>query len=258
MAISSPSVINLDLNLALTTQPNVMPSVWLDVPDAHPAVPAICPNLSLTFDNRPITLHDSVLLHDSTAVAVAKGFVLPRDRALLTDKSDTDVVNDSLAFSIQCAVSTSDMARRLLVRNEEMGFLRNQIVVLQRMLKYYKQKHMELNHENIQLKKLVLSYADNLGPKIEEMENDTKRIHREYEKLQVDVHKYHASLRPSSSQVLYLNWCFLLNTPLYVLFMILLILSFLCAEIIFWNSTSAHPYDQTLMQTLFFFFFYSY
>jgi hypothetical protein len=66
--------------------------------------------LSLTFDNRPITLHDSVLLHDSTAVAVAKGFVLPRDRALLTDKSDTDVVNDSLAFSIQGAVSTSDMA----------------------------------------------------------------------------------------------------------------------------------------------------
>jgi predicted RNase H-like nuclease (RuvC/YqgF family) len=86
-----------------------------------------------------------------------------------------------------------------------MGFLRNQIVVLQRMLKYYKQKHMELNQENIQLKKLVLSYADNLGPKIEEMENDTKRIHREYEKLQVDVHKYHTSHRPSSSQVLYSN-----------------------------------------------------
>jgi hypothetical protein len=69
-----------------------MPSIRLDVPDAHPAVPAICPNLSLTFDNRPITLHDSVLLHDSTAVAVAKGFVLPRDRALLIDKSDTDVL----------------------------------------------------------------------------------------------------------------------------------------------------------------------
>jgi hypothetical protein len=204
MATSSPSVINLDLNLALTTQPNVMPSVWLDVPDAHPAVPAICPNLSLTFDNRPIILHDSVLLHDSTAVAVAKGLVLPRDRALLIDKSDTDVVNDSLAFSIQGAVSTSDMAR-LLVRNEEMGFLRNQTVVLQRMLKYYKQKHIELKQENTQLKKLVLSYADDLGPKIQGMENDTKRLHREYEKLQVDVHKYHTSHRPSSSQVLYSN-----------------------------------------------------
>jgi hypothetical protein len=243
MVTSSPSVINLDLKLVLTAQPNVMPSVWLDVPDAHPAVPAICPNLSLTFDNRPITFHDSVLLHDSTAVAVAKGFVLPRNRALLVDKSDTDVVNDSLAFSIQGAVSTSDVVRRLLVRNEEMGFLRNQIVVLQRILKYYKQKHIELKQENTQLKKLVLSYADDLGPKIQGMENDTKRLHREYEKFQVDVQKYNTSLRPSSSQVLYLNWCFRLITPLYVLFMILLILSFLCAEVIFWNSTSAHPYD---------------
>jgi hypothetical protein len=204
MVTSSPSV-NLDLNLAPTTQSNVMPSVRLDVPDAHHAVPAICPNLSLTFDNHPITLHDSVLLHDSTAVAVAKGFVLPCDRALLIDKSDTDAVNDSSAFSIKGAVSTSDLARRLLVRNEEMGFLRNQIGVLQRLLKYYKQKHIELRQENTQLKKLVLSYADDLGPKIQRMENDTKRIHREYEKLQVDVHKYHASFRPSSSQVLYLN-----------------------------------------------------
>jgi hypothetical protein len=256
MATSSSSVINLDLNLALTAQPNVMPSVRLDVPDAHPAVPAICPNLSLTFDNRPITLHDSVLLHDSTAVAVAKGFVLPRDRALLIDKSDTDVVNDSLAFSIQGAVSTSDMARRLLVRNEEMEFLRNQIVVLQRMLKYYKQKHIELRQENTQLKKLVLSYADDLGPKIEEMENDTKRLHREYEKLQVDVQKYHTSLRPSSSQVLYLNWCFLLITPLYVLFMILLILSFLCAEVISWNSTLRSPLRPVSYANIFFFFSY--
>jgi hypothetical protein len=254
MATSSPSV-NLDLNLASTAQSNVMPSIRLDVPDAHPAVPAICPNLSLTFDNRPITLHDSVLLHDSTAVAVAKGFVLPRDRALLIDKSDTDVVNDSLAFSIQGAVSTSDLARRLLVRNEEMKSLRNQTGVLQRLLKYYKQKHMELKQENTQLKKLVLSYAEDLGPKMLETEKDTKRLQQEYEKLKFDVQRFHTSLRPSSSKVLYLNWCFLLNTPLYVLFMILLILSFLCAEVIFWNSTSAHPYDQSLMQT---FFFYSY
>jgi hypothetical protein len=27
---------------------------------------------------------------------------------------------------------------------------------------------------------------------------------------------------------------------------------FFCAEVIFWNNTSAHPYDQSLMQTFFF------
>jgi hypothetical protein len=116
------------------------------------------------------------LLQNSTAVAVARGFVLPCDQALLIDKSNTDAVNDSLAFSIQGAVSTSDLARRLHVRNEEIKFLRNQTGVLQRLLKYYKQKHMELKQENTQLKKLVVSYAEDLGPKILETEKDTKRL----------------------------------------------------------------------------------
>ena len=80
------------------------------MPDAHPEVPAIRLDLrampfdvwqpNFTFDNRPITLHDSALLHDSTTVAVARGFVLPRYQALLIDKSDTDTINDLLAFSI--------------------------------------------------------------------------------------------------------------------------------------------------------------
>jgi hypothetical protein len=206
---------NFDLNVASTAKPIVMPSVRLDVPNVHPAMPAIHPNIStmpsdvwhpnFTFDNRPITLHDSVMLHDSTAVAVAKGFVLPRDQSLLIDKSDTDIVNDSLAFSIQGAISTFDLARRLHVQNEEMGFLRNQNRVLQRLLKYYKQKHMELKQENTQLKNLALSYAEDLGPKIQGMEKDTKCLQQQYEKLQVDIQRYHTSLRPSSSKVLYLN-----------------------------------------------------
>jgi hypothetical protein len=193
----------------------VMPDVQLDVPDAHPEVPTIHPDIlamssdvwhpNFTFDNRPITLRDSVLLHDSTALAIARGFILPHDQALLIDKSDTDAVNDSLAFSIQGAVSTSDLARRLYVRNEEIKSLRNQTGVLQRLLKYYKQKHMKLKQENTQLKKLVLSYAEYLGPKILETEKDTKRLQQQYEKLQIDVQRFHTSLRPSSSKVLYLN-----------------------------------------------------
>lgn len=209
MVASFSSVNAIDLNAPPTTQPIVMPNARPEVPNVHPEVPAIClgfpaipsdvwqPNF--TFDNRPITLHDSVLLHDSTAVAVARGFVLPRDQALLIDKSDTDAINDSLAFSIQGAVSTSDLARRLHVRNEEVKSLRNQTGVLQRLLKHYKQKHMELKRENSQLKKLVLSYAEGLRPKIQEMKKDTKRLQQQYEKLQVDVQNCHTSLRPSSS-----------------------------------------------------------
>jgi hypothetical protein len=68
-----------------------------------------------------------------------------------------------------------------------MRFLRNQTGVLQQMLKYYKQKHMKLKQENSQLKKLALSYAEDLGPKIQEMEKDSKCLQQQYKKLQVDV-----------------------------------------------------------------------
>ena len=65
--------------------------------------------------------------------------------------------------------------------------MRNQAGVLQQLLKHYKQKHMELKQENSQMKKLVLSYAEGLRPKIQEMKKDTKRLQQQYEKLQVDV-----------------------------------------------------------------------
>ena len=135
MVASFSSVNTIDLNALLTAQPIVVPNARPEVSDAHPEVPVIRPDFpamlsyvwqpNFTFDNRPITLHDYVLLHDSTTVAVAKGFVLPRDQALLIDKSDTDAINDSLAFSIQGAVLAFDLARRLHVRNEEMKSLRN-------------------------------------------------------------------------------------------------------------------------------------
>ena len=203
------SVNTIDLNAPPTAQPIVMPNARLEVLDAYLEVLAICPNfpamlsdvwqLNFTFDNRPIMLHDFVLLYDSTVVAVVRGFVLSCDQALLIDKSDTNAINDLLAFSIQGAVSAFDLARRLHVRNEEMKSLRNQTGVLQRLLKHYKQKHMELKYENSQLKKLVLSYSEGLRPKIQEMKNDTKRLQQQYEKLQVDVQNCHISLRPSSS-----------------------------------------------------------
>jgi septation ring formation regulator EzrA len=91
----------------------------------------------------------------------------------LVDRSDVDTVNNSLAFNIQGAASVSDMAQRLSVRNEDMKILRNQIGVLKRLLKYYKQKHVDLKQENNELKKLVVSYAEDLGIKVVEMEKTT-------------------------------------------------------------------------------------
>jgi hypothetical protein len=105
-----------------------------DIPVDHPNKPVVYPDVwqpTFVFDNHPITIHDSVMLNDSIAMAVAKGLVTPQDQRLLVDRSDADAVNNSLAFSIQDVASIFDMARRLSVRNKEMKILWNQVGVLQ-------------------------------------------------------------------------------------------------------------------------------
>jgi chromosome segregation ATPase len=110
-----------------------------------------------------------------------------------------------LAFSIQGAASVSDMARRLSARNEEMKILRNQVGVLKQPLKHYKQKYMDLKQENDELKKLVESYAEDLGIKVVEMEMTTAYLEQQQKKLQVDVQECRASFCRSSSQVPHLK-----------------------------------------------------
>jgi hypothetical protein len=94
MVDSLSTINNIDLNVALTAQPIVMPNVQLDVldvhlevPVVHPDMPAMPPNIwqpNFTSENHHITIHDSFMLHDSTAVAVARGLLTPRDQILLT------------------------------------------------------------------------------------------------------------------------------------------------------------------------------
>jgi hypothetical protein len=216
MAASLSSVNNIDLNITPAAEPIVMPNVQPELPVVHlevhvaqpdiladhPSEPAVQPDVwqpTFVFENRHISIHDSVMLNDSIAMAVAKGLVTPRDQRLLVDRSDIDAVNDSLAFSIQGAASVVDMAQRLSVRNEEMKILRNQIGVLKRLLKNYKQKHMDLKQENNELKKMVVSYAEDFGLKVVEMEKTTVRLQQQQQKLQVDVQECRASFRQSSS-----------------------------------------------------------
>jgi 2C-methyl-D-erythritol 2,4-cyclodiphosphate synthase len=175
-----------------------LPVAHSDIPVDHPNKLAIHPDVwqpTFVFDNRPITIHDSVMLNNLIAMAVAKGLVTPRDQRLLANRSDADAINDSLAFSIQGAASIFDMARRLSVRNKKMKILRNQVGVLKRLLKNYKQKHMDLKRENNELKKLVVSYAEDLGIKVVEMENTTTRLQQQPKRLQVNVQECRASFR---------------------------------------------------------------
>ncbi|KAM1720973.1 hypothetical protein TB2_022133 [Malus domestica] len=60
-----------------------------------------------------LTVGDSVMKNDMTAAVVAQNLVTPKDNRLLSKRSDKLVVKDSLALSVQCAGSVSNMAQRL-------------------------------------------------------------------------------------------------------------------------------------------------
>ncbi|KAM1000459.1 hypothetical protein ACFX2A_007205 [Malus domestica] len=58
----------------------------------------------------PLTVRDSVVKNDITATVVARNLVTSKDNRLLSKRSDELAVKDSLALSVQCAGSVSNMA----------------------------------------------------------------------------------------------------------------------------------------------------
>ncbi|KAM2050798.1 hypothetical protein ACFX16_032489 [Malus domestica] len=61
----------------------------------------------------PLTVGDSVMKNDMTATVVARNLLTPKDNRLLSKRSDELAVKDSLALSVQCAGSVSNMAQCL-------------------------------------------------------------------------------------------------------------------------------------------------
>ncbi|CAN6685911.1 unnamed protein product [Malus baccata var. baccata] len=147
--MSSPSNCHFDLNLG---EEAAMPSpdnIW-------------CPSfISLT---GPLTIEDSVMKNDMTAAVVARNLVTPKDNRLLSKQSDELAVKDSLAHSVQCAGSVSNMAQRLFARTRQVESLAAEVMSL-------KQEIKGLKHENKQLHKLAHNYAINMKRKIDQIQN---------------------------------------------------------------------------------------
>ncbi|KAM2467689.1 hypothetical protein FF1_009441 [Malus domestica] len=61
-----------------------------------------------------LTVRDSVIKNDITATVVARNILTPKDNRIFSKRSDELAVQDSLAFSIQCASSVSNIGQRLL------------------------------------------------------------------------------------------------------------------------------------------------
>ncbi|KAM2994264.1 hypothetical protein FF2_046257 [Malus domestica] len=152
--MSGPSDRRFDLNLGEGAAPPSPDNIWRP---------------SLISPTGPLTVGDSVMKNDMTAAVVARNLVTPRDNRLLARRSDELAVKESLAFSVQCAGSVSNMAQRLFAQTRHVESLAAEIQSL-------KEEIRGLKHENKQLHKLAHNYATNMKRKIDQLQETDGQI----------------------------------------------------------------------------------
>ncbi|KAM2013097.1 hypothetical protein ACFX1T_024848 [Malus domestica] len=117
----------------------------------------------------PLTVEDSVMKNDMTTGVVVRNLVTPKDNRLLSKRSDELAVKDSLALSVQCAGSMSNMTQRLFALTRQVKSLAAEVMSL-------KQEIRGLKHENKQLHRLAHNYATNMKRKIDQMQESDGQI----------------------------------------------------------------------------------
>ncbi|KAM2767235.1 hypothetical protein COP1_023057 [Malus domestica] len=136
-----------------------------------------------------LTVGDSVMKNDMTAAVVAKNLLTPKDNRLLSKRFDELAVKVSLALSVQCAGSVSNMAQHLFARTRQVESLAAEVISL-------KQKIRRLKHENKQLHRLVHDYATNMKRKLDQLEESDGQILLDHQRF---VGLFQRHLLPSSS-----------------------------------------------------------
>ncbi|KAM2115463.1 hypothetical protein ACFX1Q_023896 [Malus domestica] len=137
----------------------------------------------------PLTIGDFVMKNDMTAAVVARNLLTPKDNRLLSKRSDELAVKDSLALSVQCAGSVSNMAQRLFARTRQVESLAAEVISL-------KQKIRGLKHENKQLHRLAHDYATNMKMKLDQLQESDGQILLDHQRF---VGLFQRHLLPSSS-----------------------------------------------------------
>ncbi|KAM2350297.1 hypothetical protein ACFX1X_013720 [Malus domestica] len=173
--MSGPSDRRFDLNLGEEAVPPSLDNIWRP---------------SFISSTGPLTVKDSVMKNDMTAAVVTRNLVTPKDNRLLAKRSDELAVKDSLALSMQCAGSVSNMAQRLFARTRQVESLAAEVISL-------KQEIKGLKHENKQLHRLAHNYATNMKRKIDQMQESDGHILLDHQRF-VGLFQQHL---PSSSGV---------------------------------------------------------
>ncbi|CAN6708087.1 unnamed protein product [Malus baccata var. baccata] len=171
--MAGPSDRRFDLNIREEAAPPSPDNVWRP---------------SFISPTGPLTVGASVMKNDMTAAVVARNIVTPRDNRLLARRSDELAVKESLALSVQCAGSVSNMAQRLYARTRHVESLVAEIQSL-------KQEIKGLKHENKELHKLAYSYATSMKRKIDQVQDTDGKLLQDHRRF-VDLFQQHM---PSSS-----------------------------------------------------------
>ncbi|KAM2614995.1 hypothetical protein TB2_029557 [Malus domestica] len=174
--MSGPSDRRFNLNVGEEVAPPSPDNIW------HP---------SFISPTGPLTIGDSVMKNDMTAAVVARNLVTPKDNRLLAKRSDELAVKESLALSVQCAGSVSNMAQRLFARTRQVESLAAEVMSV-------KQEIRGLKHENKQLHKLAHNYATNMKRKIDQMQESDGQILLDHQRF-VGLFQQHL---PSSSRAI--------------------------------------------------------
>ncbi|KAM2832978.1 hypothetical protein COP1_032860 [Malus domestica] len=130
--------------------------------------------------------------NDMTAAVVARNLLTPKDNRLLSKRSDELAVKDSLALSVQCAGSVSNMAQRLFARTRQVESLVVEMISL-------KHEIRGLKHENKQLHMLTHDYATNMKKKLDQLQESDGQILFDHQRF---VGLFQRHLLPLSSGAL--------------------------------------------------------
>ncbi|CAN6725443.1 unnamed protein product [Malus baccata var. baccata] len=172
--MSGPSDRRFDLNFGEEAAMPSQDNIW------HP---------SFLSPTGHLTVGDSVMKNDMTAVVVAKNILTPKDSRLLSKRSDELAVKDSLALSVQCAGSVSNMAQHLFARTRQVESLAAEVISL-------KQDIKGLKHENKQLHRLAHDYATNMKRKLDQLQESNGQILLDHQRF---VGLFQRHLLPLSS-----------------------------------------------------------
>ncbi|CAN6718722.1 unnamed protein product [Malus baccata var. baccata] len=172
--MSGPSDRRFDLNLVEEVATPSPDNIW------HP---------SFVSPTGHLTVGDSVIKNDMTAAVMARNLLTPKDNRLLSKRSNELAVKDSLALSVQCAGSVSNMAQRLFARTRQVESLAAEVMSL-------KQEIRGLKHENKQLHRLAHDYATNMKRKLDQMKESDGQVLLDHQRF---VGLFQRHLLPSSS-----------------------------------------------------------